>query len=168
MKKALLTYGIPNKEDNPSHFQEFVNTNLRLMSQVAQVSGYAPKIIAVSQLDPYFEEYQKSEGFLFGYVGHGEGHFLGAFPLKRIVRSIEKLPGEKMIVLDSCTDTFVSRYNPHKGTTLVGAFEVPFCSPISASLYDAVIARKTPLEFVIQETLDGMKHNWVKIKRNSF
>jgi hypothetical protein len=164
MKKALLVYGNPNKEEDKCKFDEFINTNLRLISQIAKVSGYTSKIIPISSLDIKFEDYQESEDFLFDYVGHSEGVFLGNFHLKKIVYSIEKLKGKKIILLDACTDNFIKRHNPPKNTLIAGCFNVSYYSPLSTSFYDAIIARGKKLDSITQETFNEMKHNWVQVK----
>jgi hypothetical protein len=165
-KEALLVYGNPNPGEDKKKFDEFVNTNLRLVSQISKVSGYTPKTISISELNLNFPEYQDADDFLFDYVGHSEGLFLGPFYLKRVVTSIEKLKGKKTILLDSCTDVFIKRHNPPKNTTIAGCFDVCYARPLSTSFYDAVIARGKPLDSITQETFNEMKHNWVKIKRS--
>jgi hypothetical protein len=122
----------------------------------------------ISELNQNFSDYQDTDFFLFDYVGHSDLTFLGPHnlnvPVKRVVRSIENLPGKKIIVLDSCTDVFIKRHNPKKGTLLIGCFDASYQSPISSSLYDAVIARGKSLESLTPETFKEMNHHWVSCK----
>lgn len=164
MKKALLVYGKPNSNEEGSHFEEFIENNLRIMSNIAIVSGYSPKVIPLSELSATFADCKKESDFLFYYTGHSEGVFLGNFYLEEIVDSIERLPGKKIIILDSCTDVFVERHNPLKNTTIAGCFDVCYNSPLSVSFYDAIIARGKKLDSITQKTFDEMKHDWVKVK----
>jgi len=164
--KALLVYGKSNPSEDNFHFERFIGTNIQVMSNIAVVSGYSPKVISLSELDPKFEDYKMEDDFLFYYTGHSEGVFLGSLYLNEVVNSIEKIKGKKTIILDTCTDVFVSKHHPNKNTTIAGSFDVYYDRPLAMSLYDAVIARGKKLDSLTQETFNEMKHNWVMIKKN--
>jgi hypothetical protein len=163
-KEALLVYGNANPGENKRKFQEFVETNLTVMSRIAKLSGYNTKTVNVSQFDTDFKEYQDTDAFLFDYVGHSEGLFLGPFKLEKVVETVENLNGKKIIVLDSCTDSFIKNHNPKPGTLIAGCFDVTYQSPVSLSFYDSIIARGKSLESITPETFKEINHHWILCK----
>jgi hypothetical protein len=176
--KALLVYGNPNFGEDKDQFREFIETNLRIMSDIAIANGYSPQVIPLPDFDILYKDIKEhQEGdFLFYYTGHANGEILGHYHkgkdidqvrdcvLKKIANSIKKLPGKKTVILDSCTDNFVPQFNAPKNMKMIGSFEVPFDQGLALSLYDAVVVRKNNLDSLTQETFNEMKHNWVKVK----
>ncbi|MCK9570469.1 hypothetical protein M0R72_16090 [Candidatus Pacearchaeota archaeon] len=170
-KEALLTYGLPRDEED-KNFSKFIETNLKIMKEIALHKGYNVRVEPVLSINPLFEEYNKTKDFLFYYTGHAtffknvEIPFLEKFPLNLLVKSIEKLPAKKIILLDACSDNFIENYIPAENTSIAGAFNMPYNSTLAMSIYDAVNCRGKKLEDLSQETFNEMKHNWIKFKKN--
>jgi hypothetical protein len=171
-KEALLVYGEPLAEEKAEKFKRFVGEGIDAMKRVALASGYKIQIIPLSKLD-VLDLNGLSDQFLFYYIGHANGELdiLGneseARSLVRIISSIDQIvQGEKMIVLDSCTDDFVETYPHKKGTKLFGSFDVYFDRCLGISFYDAVIARKKKLEEIDKKTFQEMNHTWIKTSKN--
>lgn len=172
-KEALLVYGTPDEEENKSHFNRFIQTNLKIMEDIVLHNGYRLSIKPIIQIDTSFNEYKNVKDFLFYYTGHStffkniDEPVLEIFPLSYLVNSIEKLPAKKTILLDACSDTFIENYVPLENTSIAGAFDMPYSSTLAMSLYDALYCRGKTIEELSQTTFDDMKHNWIKFKKSS-
>ena len=124
------------------------------------------KTVSLEDLDITLNDYQNSDDFFFYFTGHANKTNLGNFStrLDDLFKSIGIIKGKKLIVLDACTLNFDSKHFNTKDMKVITSDKVYAGRSIALSLYDAVVARKIPLEDLTQETFDSMKHNWVRVK----
>lgn len=167
-KKALFVYGNPIPQDDKKKFDENCKKDIKLMSEIAEASGYNIEQKGISEFDLEMKNYENSESFLFYFTGHANNYVFGdGFKsLNSLFYSIKKINGKKIVVLDACTGEFMNKLNLPKDTTLFGASKIYPALSLAKLLYEAVIYRRKNLEEINKSVFDEMKQNWVYFKKN--
>lgn len=163
-KKALLVYGIPNEKDDKIEFQKNCERNINLMSEIAKASGYN-EIDKTSHfgLTAKLKEYTDVDSFLFYFTGHSSNSALGDYSnsLDGFFNSIKDINGEKIVILDSCTEEYIKLKKFPKKTKVFGGHKIYDNTALAKLFYDAVIYYKKNLDEIEKNTFDEMKQNWV-------
>ncbi|MDD5012241.1 MAG: caspase family protein [Candidatus Nanoarchaeia archaeon] len=168
-KKALLVYGNPNQKDNPQEFYKNCERDIKIMSEIAEADGYDICKIQDFDLEKKLQEYTNKDmnSFLFYFTGHAcqalLGNLTASFDLDPFFELIDKIKGEKIVILDSCTQKYIPSRKFSKNTKVFGGDEIDKESGLSKLFFDAVMCYNKKLEEIDKKTFDEMKHNWVYV-----
>lgn len=174
LKKAILTYGNPQKNNNFFRFEKDTKRNLFLMKEIANALNYEDEQMSLDKLPSFLDgENNYSKDILFYFTGHADKDYLvgnSNHLTNNLLSKINMYSGEKFIVLDACAGCYKGGENfealniPENSKIITGK-EVSDRSSLAMILYDLLIFRKIPFEKINKKTFDEIKQNWVYFKK---
>lgn len=160
-KKAIFCYGTPVENENKERFEKNCQTNLSIMSEIAEALGYEYEIVPFKKLDFNFNE--KS---LVYFTGHGNNFLISDYQnnLDDFFEAVSKEKSKKVIILDACTREYIQTKDFPKHIKVIGGNEIYDSASLAKLLYDAILCRKKKLKDITKKTFEEMKYHWVKVK----
>jgi len=164
-KRALLVYGIPNKDEDSFNFKEGSKKNIELMTKVANNSGYKTDISHLYNFDLGLKDYHNVDQFLFYFTGHSNQSSLGHHKnsLDNFLDSIAKIKGEKIVILDSCTEEFIPQKKLPRQTKIFGAHKSYDYRSLAKLFYELTEYYNKDLREIDKKSFDEIKQNWVYV-----